>query len=130
MRKALAISLIIAIVPSLYIHLDLAAAQFPFAPSQNEANNNNNTATRSSGIDNTKESNRQNNITTLSTYEDTVWHFKLSYPSNLTKYPLGTLNLGTTTGHRPITNVDVGLPSKNQTFFTIAAAMEPGNFLL
>jgi hypothetical protein len=72
-----------------------------------------------------EESSNQNAI-----YENRGWHYKLPYPSNLTKYPLGTLNLATITGHGSITDVGFGLPDKNQTFFTIASARQPGNFLL
>jgi hypothetical protein len=48
----------------------------------------------------------------------------------LTKYPLGTPGLGAITGHRSVTNVGFGLPDKNQPFFAIAVALQPGNFLL
>ena len=72
-----------------------------------------------------------NNLSLLS-YIDPTFKFKISYPSNLTKYGVLNLNIHKTTniGHESLGEVAFGLPKSSGTFLTISFGKEPGNFLL
>src|ERR1044071_2385748 len=72
-----------------------------------------------------------NNPSILS-YIDPTFKFKISYPSNLTKYGVLNLNIHKTTniGHESLGEVAFGLPKSSGTFLTISFGKEPGNFLL
>jgi hypothetical protein len=68
----------------------------------------------------------------LLSYNDSTFKFKISYPSNLTKYGVLNLNIRKTTniGHESLGEVAFGLPKSSGTFLTISFGKEPGNFLL
>jgi hypothetical protein len=68
----------------------------------------------------------------LLSYNDHTFKFKISYPSNLTKYGVLNLNIRKTTniGHESLGEVAFGLPKSSGTFLTISFGKEPGNFLL
>ena len=68
----------------------------------------------------------------LLSYNDPTFKFKISYPSNLTKYGVLNLNIRKTTniGHESLGEVAFGLPKSSGTFLTISFGKEPGNFLL
>ena len=68
----------------------------------------------------------------LLSYNDPTFRFKISYPSNLTKYGVLNLNIRKTTniGHESLGEVAFGLPKSSGTFLTISFGKEPGNFLL
>jgi hypothetical protein len=68
----------------------------------------------------------------LLSYNDLTFKFKISYPSNLTKYGVLNLNIRKTTniGHESLGEVAFGLPKSSGTFLTISFGKEPGNFLL
>ena len=68
----------------------------------------------------------------LLSYNDPTFKFKISYPSNLTKYGVLNLNIRKTTniGHENLGEVAFGLPKSSGTFLTISFGKEPGNFLL
>ena len=68
----------------------------------------------------------------LLSYNDPTFKFKISYPSNLTKYGVLNLNIRKTTniGHESLGEVAFGLPKSGGTFLTISFGKEPGNFLL
>src|SRR6478735_8139816 len=72
------------------------------------------------------------NNQTLLSYADPTFKFKISYPSNLTKYGVLNLNIHKTTniGHESLGEVAFGLPKSSGTFLTISFGKEPGNFLL
>ena len=72
-----------------------------------------------------------NNPSFLS-YTDPTFNFKISYPSNLTKYGVLNLNLHkiTNVGHESLGEVAFGLPNDNKTFFAISFGKDSGNFLL
>ena len=68
----------------------------------------------------------------LLSYNDPTFKFKISYPSNLTKYGVLNLNIRKTTniGHESLGELAFGLPKSSGTFLTISFGKEPGNFLL
>jgi hypothetical protein len=68
----------------------------------------------------------------LLSYNDPTFKFKISYPSNLTKYGVLNLNIRKTTniGHESLGEVAFGLPKSSGTFLTISFGKESGNFLL
>ena len=68
----------------------------------------------------------------LLSYIDPTFKFKISYPSNLTKYGVLNLNIHKTTniGHESLGELAFGLPKSGGTFLTISFGKEPGNFLL
>ena len=72
------------------------------------------------------------NNPSLLSYIDPTFKFKISYPSNLTKYGVLNLNIHKTTniGHESLGEVAFGLPKSSGTFLTISFGKEPGNFLL
>src|SRR3954452_6678934 len=72
------------------------------------------------------------NNPSLLSYIDPTFKFKISYPSNLTKYGVLNLNINKTTniGHESLGEVAFGLPKSSGTFLTISFGKEPGNFLL
>ena|SRR6185437_9415419 len=72
------------------------------------------------------------NNPSLLSYADPTFKFKISYPSNLTKYGVLNLNIHKTTniGHESLGEVAFGLPKSSGTFLTISFGKEPGNFLL
>ena len=72
------------------------------------------------------------NNPSLLSYIDPTFKFKISYPSNLTKYGVLNLNIHRTTniGHESLGEVAFGLPKSSGTFLTISFGKEPGNFLL
>jgi len=72
------------------------------------------------------------NNPSLLSYIDPTFKFKISYPSNLTKYGVLNLNIHKTTniGHESLGEVALGLPKSSGTFLTISFGKEPGNFLL
>jgi hypothetical protein len=72
-----------------------------------------------------------NNPSFLS-YTDPTFNFKISYPSNLTRYGVLNLNLHkiTNIGHESLGEVAFGLPNNNKTFFAISIGRDSGNFLL
>jgi hypothetical protein len=68
----------------------------------------------------------------LLSYNDPTFKFKISYPSNLTKYGVLNLNIRKTTniGHESLGELAFGLPKSSGTFLSISFGKEPGNFLL
>src|SRR3954462_1850985 len=72
------------------------------------------------------------NNPSLLSYIDPTFKFKISYPSNLSKYGVLNLNINKTTniGHESLGEVAFGLPKSSGTFLTISFGKEPGNFLL
>jgi len=72
------------------------------------------------------------NNPSLLSYIDPTFKFKISYPSNLTKYGVLNLNLHkiTNIGHKSLGEVAFGLPNSNKTFFVISIGRDSGNLLL
>ena len=66
----------------------------------------------------------------LLSYNDPTFKFKISYPSNLTKYGVLNLNIRKTTniGHESLGEVAFGLPKSSGTFLTISFGKEPRKF--
>ena len=123
------ISLTVGVVTIMSQHVTFAQPFLPF----NIINNNN--------ITNQPQQHQQEQAimnqstasnSSLLSYIDPTFNFKIFYPSNLTKYGVLNLNIYKTTniGHESLGEVGFGLSKSNSAFLTISFGKESGNFLL
>ena len=131
------VSLTISVITIMSQHITFAQIFLPFNnnnitnPPQNETIMNQTTPAMNQTTPAMNQTTPAINSPLLS-YNDPTFKFKISYPSNLTKYGVLNLNIRKTTniGHESLGEVAFGLPKSSGTFLTISFGKEPGNFLL